>query len=261
MRTLYILIAILFSFSTYSATTFTNITSSDFNDISKEMSANFAHSSIQGASKMGTIFGFQVGIIGAKTSSPKTDAIVQRNAGSSLSNMYNAGVLVAVGIPFGIAFEVVMIPELKASGASFKTTSFGFKYNINEVIPVMPLNLAIRGVYTSSDFSFSQTVSSVTTSVTNKNSITGAQILISPKIPMIEPYAGLGFLSATNKLSATGSSIFAPSFSSGQSMSRSVSSMQLLLGIDVNLLLVKVGAEYSNAFGTSRLAGKLAIGF
>ncbi len=260
MKYIYLFMAFL-SLSAHSATTFTNITSNDFTDISKEMSANFVHSSILGASKMGNLFGFQVGLIGAKTSSPKTDVIVQRNAGSSLSSMYNVGILAAVGIPLGIAFEVVLVPELKASGVSFKTTSIGIKYNINEMIPVLPINLALRGVYTSSNFSFSQTVSNVTTSVSNKNSIAGAQILISPKLPIIEPYAGLGYLSASNELSASGSSIFAPSFTTGQSMSKSVSSMQLLMGVDVNLLLFKVGAEYSNAFGASRIAGKLAIGF
>ena len=36
---------------------FTNLTSSDFESITKEVSANFAHSPVLGASKMGTILG------------------------------------------------------------------------------------------------------------------------------------------------------------------------------------------------------------
>ncbi|MGZ3771011.1 MAG: DUF6588 family protein [Bdellovibrio sp.] len=242
--------------------TFSNITSSDFDQISQDMSANFVHNSMLGASKMGTIFGFQVGTTGAMTSSPRTNDIVKRNAGAELPNLYNAGLIAAVGIPFGIAFEGVLFPETELSGAKFSATSLGLKYNINGIIPVLPINVALRGIYSNSKFTFQQTVNSVNSTVENNNSVTGLQLLLSPMLPIVEPYVGVGYLSGSNKLSVSGTtSIFNTNFSSAQSETKNVSSTQLLAGVEVNLLLLKIGAEYSQAFGTNRIGVKLAIGF
>lgn len=241
---------------------FTDISESDFDSITKEMSANFAHSSILGASKMGTILGFQVGLIGAQTATPNIDAIVKRNAGSELPNLYNAGLMGAIGIPMGIAFEAVIIPKLTASGASLSATSLALKYNINGVIPVLPVNLALRGFYSSANFEFEQTVSAVLVNVANKTNVTGVQLLLSPMFPVVEPYVGIGLLNGSNELSVTGSNpIFAPGYSTAQSEKKSTSSTQTLVGVDVNLLLLKVGVEVSQSFGASRTGLKLAMGF
>lgn len=241
---------------------FTNITDSDFDSITKEMSANFAHSSVLGASKMGTILGFQVGLVVAQTGTPNTNAIIKRSGGSELPNLYNAGLLGAIGIPMGIAFEAVIIPKLTTSGASLSATSIGVKWNINDVIPVLPVNLALRGFYSNASFEFGQTVSAVAVNVANKTKVTGIQLLISPMLPVIEPYLGIGLLSGTNELSVTGSNpIFDPAYSASQSETKTVTATQMLVGVDVNLLVLKLGAEITQSFGATRTAIKLAVGF
>lgn len=259
----YILCSLLFvSPAAFADPAFSGITETDLENISNEMSANFTHNSMMGASKMGSIFGFQVGLIGAMTDSSKIDDIAKRNTGAELPKLYNGGLMAAVGLPFGIALEATMFPETTLSGSKVSSTSFALKYNINEVIPVLPVNLALRGVYSSSKLSFEQTVATVTSNVTNENSVTGIQLLFSPMIPVIEPYIGVGYLSGTNKLSNTGAaSIFDSGFTTSQSESKTVSTTQLLAGAEVNLLLIKLGAEYSQAFGTSRYGIKLAFGF
>ncbi len=241
---------------------FSNLTASDFESITKEVSANFAHSPILGASKMGSILGFQVGLIGAQTGTPNTDAIVKRSGGSGLPFLYNAGVLAAIGIPMGIAFEAVLIPKLTTSGASVSSNSFAVKMNINDVIPVLPINLALRAFYSNASFDFAQTVSSVNVSVSNKTKVTGIQLLLSPMLPVFEPYVGIGLLSGTNELSVTGSNpIFDPAYSTSQSETKTVSATQIIAGADVNLLIMKIGAEFTQSFGASRTAVKLAFGF
>lgn len=253
---------LLFSLHVSADPNFTNISESDLDSITKEMSANFVHSSILGASKMGTIFGFQVGLIAAQTGTPNIDAIVKRNAGSELPNLYNAGLMGAVGIPMGIAFEAVIIPKMTASGASMSATSLAIKLNINEMIPVLPLNLALRGLYSNANFDFSQTVSSTLVDVSNKTTVTGIQLLLSPMLPVVEPYVGIGLLTGTNELGVTGSNpIFAPGYSTSQSEKKSVTATQMLVGVDVNLLVIKLGAELSQSFGASRMGLKLAVGF
>ncbi|MBL7671748.1 MAG: hypothetical protein JNM39_14775 [Bdellovibrionaceae bacterium] len=247
----------------YATPAFTNITDSDFAQITKEMSANFTHNSMMGASKLGTIFGFEVGLVGAQTGSPNTNAIAQRTAGSEIPSLYNAGVIAAVGVPFGLSAEVVMLPGLSASGSSFSSSSYALKLNMNELIPVLPINLAVRGIYSNAKFSFSQTISGVAASVDNKTAVTGVQLLLSPKLPVFEPYIGVGLLNGSNELSVTGTpgTVFDPSFSVGQSEKKTASSSQFLVGAEVSLLLIKFGAEYSQCFGASRTGIKIAVGF
>ena len=211
---------------------------------------------------MGTIFGFQVALVAAQTASPNTDAIVKRNTGSDLPKLYNAGLMGAIGIPMGIAFEAVIIPKMTAAGASLSSTSLAVKWNINEVVPVLPVNLALRGLYSNASFEFSQTVSSVVVTVANKTKVSGIQLLLSPMFPVVEPYVGIGLLTGSNELSVTGSNpIFAPGFSTAQSETKTVSGTQTLAGVDVNLLILKFGLEFSQSFGASRTGLKLAMGF
>lgn len=260
MKSIFVLIS-LFAMSAWADPKLTNVTSKDFEEISKDMSANFVHNSMLGASKMGSIFGFEVGVVAAQTQSSRTNDIVKRNAGAELPNLYNAGVVGAVGIPFGIAFEAVLFPKMTFSGASLNSTSLGLKWNINDVVPVLPINVALRGVYSTSALNFSQDTSGVATSVENKNTVSGVQLLISPMFPILEPYAGVGMLSASNELSVTGTTIFDPSFSSSMSEKKTLSGTQLLVGLNASLALLKIGVEYSSAFDTSRYGVKLAVGF
>jgi len=247
--------------SAFADPTFTSITEKDFEDITKDFSANFTHNSMMGPSNMGKILGFQVGLVAAQTKADKTNDIVKRNSGSDLPNLYNAGVMGALGIPFGIAGEVVMMPKMSASGVSLSSTSLALKWNIDEVVPVLPVNVALRGVYSTANLKFDQTVSAVTSSVESKTNVSGVQLLISPKLPIFEPYAGVGMLTGSNDLSVSGSSIFDSSYSTSQSEKKSVTSTQILLGAEVSLLLLKFGVEYSQSFGANRYGLKLALGF
>lgn len=262
MKSLLCFFLLTLSLKSFASPEFTNVTEAEFEDISKEMSANFTHNSMLGASKMGEIFGFQFGLTAGQTSTPKTNAIAKRNAGAELPNLYNLGLIAAVGIPFGISAELVVFPEMTISEAKLSTTSLAIKYNINDVIPILPINLAVRGVYSTSKFSFEQEISSIPASVSNKNSVSGLQLLISPMLPLVEPYLGVGFLNGSNDLSVTGTgTIFDNTFTSTQSASKSVTTTQILAGVDVNLIFMKLGAEYSQAFGTDRFGIKLAFGF
>jgi len=264
MKSFVVLVASFVSFSAWADPSFTNITSDDFTAIAKEASSNFTHSSMIGASKLGDIFGFQVGLVGSQTGAPNTNTIVKRNGGSAeFPNLYNAGLMGAVGIPFGISGEVSMIPKISASGADLSATSLALKWNINDVIPVLPINLALRAFSSTAKFSFAQTISAMTATVENKTNVTGLQILVSPMIPMIEPYAGVVYLNGSNELSVTGTTgtVFDTSFSTSQSEKKSVSGTQMLLGVEATLLALKLGAEYSQAFGASRIGIKFGFGF
>lgn len=240
----------------FTAPDFSNLDENDMKTLAKGFGANFTHNSMMGASKLGTVFGFQVGVTAAQTDVPKIDDLAAEQ-GSELKSLFNAGLMGAVGIPFGISFEAVMVPSMKADGASLENSSFAIKWNINDVIPVLPVNLAIRGFQSNAKFSFTQ---DVTNEVKNETTVTGAQLLLSPMIPVVEPYIGVGMLTSKNKLTAT-ASIFDGAYSASTSSDETVSGTQFLAGVEVNMLLLKLGAEYSQAFGNTRYGIKLSFGF
>ena len=236
---------------------FTNIDDADMKVIANAMGSNFTHSSLMGASKLGTVFGFQAGVFVASTDTSKLNTLVKENAGAELKNLYNAGLMGAVGIPFGISFEATVVPTLKNNSSSLDSSSAAIKWNINDVIPVLPVNLALRGVTSNANFSFNQTVSGTTAKISNETSVTGVQLLFSPMIPVIEPYIGVGALSSEDTLKGP-----AGIFTGGVTkMTKKVTGTQTLAGVEVNLLLLKLGLEYSNAFDNSRVAFKLSFGF
>lgn len=258
MKILKVLIVLLFPISVLADPAFDNIDSNDMTEITKGMGANFAHNSLMGASKMGTLFGFQVGVTAAQTSVPKIDDIAKENAGAELPNLYNAGIMGAVGVPFGISVEAVLIPKTTAGDAEVQSTSLGVKWNINEIVPVLPVNVALRGFYSTAELSFDQTTP-VNTTVKNETKVTGFQLLVSPMFPVLEPYAGIGYVSADNELTGTG--VFDNTYTVSNSASKKESGTQFLLGVEANLAIMKLGAEYSRTLDNNRIGIKVAFGF
>ena len=250
--------------TSFGSASFLSLTQDDYDKITKEFSGNFVHPSVSGADSLGKLFGVETSLVLGQTASPNIDSIVKRSGSSSgLSNLYDGGVLIALTVPLGFTGEIVYVPKTTASDASFQMTSLGLKWTASESVLILPVNLAFRGIYTSSEFSFNQTLSAANATVTNKNTVTGLQVLVSPKLPIVEPYFGIGMLSASNTLSVTGSSgtIFDSTLTTSQSSDNKASSTQLIAGINAKLLLFSLGAEYSKAFDASRYAVKFGFAF
>ena len=264
-HTKFIISSLVFLFAVNNAqaatTQFTNLSDADFENLSKEMGASVMHHSVLGAAPLGSVFGFELGILAGRSSSPDIDKIVKNSGGSGLSDLYHAGVIGAVSIPFGITGEVLYTPKLSSNDAEYSATSAALKISSKDIIPIIPFNLALRAFSSSATLSFSQTISSVTTTVEDKINATGIQLLASPNLPVIEPYVGIGTVTAKNDLSYSGTSIFNSSLTSSTSASKSPTSTQFLLGVNANILFFHLGAEYFSAFGTSGYTAKLAFGF
>jgi len=255
-----LLASLLFPFSVWAQTTsFSAITDTEFEDISKEFSGNFMHHSVQGAAPLGSVFGFELGLVGGQQGAPNIDTLSKRAGGTGVSNLYHAGILGVVSVPFGITGEVVVLPKMTANEAEASMTSLALKLSLNShLLAVIPFNLALRGFQTNSKFAFNQTILTSTARVEDDSKVSGFQILASPSLPVVEPYVGVGMLSANNQLGSNIGSVFADGSSTKD---KNLSSTQLLLGVSANLLFFHVGAEYSSAFGVNSITGKLAFGF
>jgi hypothetical protein len=248
---------------TFAAPSFTNVTQDDFDHVSKELSADFAHPSVMGAESLGHLFGVEAALVGGMTPSPRVDDISQRSSGNSFKNLYNVGLALGLTVPFGITGEAVVLPRTKVSGVQFQAYSLAAKITLNEdLLSMIPFNLAVRGFYSSAEFNFDQNSGGVNGTIKNKDNISGLQLLASPRLPIIEPYVGIGVLKAKNKLSVDGTgTVFDPSFTTAQSADSTPASTQFLLGINAKLLLLSLGAEYSHAFDSDRYMAKVGLAF
>lgn len=255
---------------------FNALSQADFDAITLEFSANTNLHDVMPASSMGSIFGFELGLEGGLTRSPNTNAIVQRASPSTdVSSIPHAGILGALTVPLGITVEASVVPAITASTGSYSQYAVAAKWTATDILlPDLPINLAIRGFYSSMQLSFSQTINNSSTANTPvnatlsyKGSVTGFHFMVSPKfLPIVEPYAALGFVSGNGQLdvaAASASATIFPGFPSGANTSAtsSSSSSHFILGANVKLLVFVLGAEYARAFGTDTYTGKLSLRF
>jgi hypothetical protein len=248
------------------------LTEADFTSVIRDLTANTSMHSVTAPSGLGSIWGFEIGVVGGATSSPNLNRLVsQQSPGTEFKYLPHAGVLGAVTVPFGITVEATFVPKVTASGVDYTSYAAALKWNASEVFPdVLPLNVGIRGFVAGSEISFSQVINNNSTggqdvngSVKYAGQVTGLQLLASPKyIPVIEPYLGVGYLMGKGKIDVNavgGTTLF--QFTQAQSAESNPNSSQLLVGIDLRALILGFGLEYSRAFDTDSYTAKLSLKF
>ena len=241
---------------------FDNISQEDLENIMDEVSANFHHTSVSGANTLGSIFGFELGLIGGITKTPKIDALVKEQDPDESAEQVPHGTLLGVlTVPLGITAELGIVPEVGSGDFKFSRQSLGVKWTITEVLLTdLPVSLAIKGHYTKAELEFEQPVNGQDTKVKVEDSVTGFLFLVSKNFAIVEPYAGIGYLMSDGDIDVSGTStIF--NFTTSQQASAKNSTTQFLVGAELKLLVFKMGAEYSRQFDTDRYSLKLAVYF
>ncbi len=242
------------------APNFANLSSNDFNSVMNDFSALSSYSSVSGASGRGSIFGFEVGIVGSLTSTPNANTVAQKTDPTiSIPSLPNAGILAAISIPMGLSFEVIFLPKNTFNGLSFQKVGAAVQYKLLD----LPISIATKLHYTTTKFDFSEVLNGVNTTVSFDDSIYGIDLMAGKDLIFIEPYVGLGYATANANLGVSGtvSSIFAPSFTAAQSANATPSSARVLVGVNFKLLLINLGVEYLRTFGTESYNFKLSAGF
>ncbi len=234
---------------------FNNLTQDDLNGANKEFSHNFLFTSVSGASSLGSLWGFEVGLTGGTSDGDKISEIIKRTSpGSDFKNLYNVGLLGRLSIPFGFTVEAGLLPKAKIQDGEFSQIAAAVRYNIIE----LPVAVGVRAHYSTTDFAFAQTSGAFVGDVDYESDVYGVQALVSQNFVMIEPYLGIGWAEGKGDLKASGSGTVG---SFGNSGSAKESSMQYLGGVNLHLGLLTLGAEVSHAFETNRVTGKLSFGF
>lgn len=237
----------------------TNLSQADFDNAIRELSANSTFHAATGASALGSIFGFEIGLVGGLTNTPEINRLSKQvDASADIGRLPHASLLAAVTVPMGFTAEALLLPSVSVGDIKYQQFGGAVKWSTSP--DLLPFNLAVRGFLTRNEVSFTQLQSGSTITVTQENSQYGLQLLASPMLPFIEPYVGIGTVAAKGKMSYTGSSsIFA--FTTAQSAESSPSSTQFLVGVNANLLIMNIGAEYSRAFSTDSYNLKLGFRF
>lgn len=241
-----------------------DLTEEDLKNVVRELSGNFAHTSVSGAAPLATDgYGFEVGVLLGAGKTPKLNDLAHKaDPTVDLDTLPNAGIIGLVTIPYAVTFESVLTPKVGTKDFKYQSLSLAVKWTMSRVFPAeLPLDIAIKAHTQTTKLEGQTTVDGVASTITFNDKITGFDVLVSKELGVFEPYASIGVMRATGDLSATAGAIFNPSFTGGKSASESTQSTQLTLGSEFKFGLFKMGLEFSKMFGMTRAATKFAFYF
>ena len=253
---------VFFSFMAEASTlAFDNLSAAQVNSVIEEFSANFTHTSVSGASSLGSVFGFQLGLVAGATKVPEI-AELAKLADPTISTAVvpHAGILAMLSIPYGVTFETSLVPAVGSNEFKFRNIGLGVKWTLTESVLPLPLSLAVKAHLMKTHLEFQQVVSSVNSKIGFDDSVSGLGLYISENFVFIEPYLGLGVLRGKGDFDVTGTSSFF-SFTTASTYSATRSSPQVVLGVEGTLLFVRLGVELARQFGTTSGTAKLAFSF
>ena len=234
---------------------------SDIKSVLSTVASDFAFRPVQPAASFGRVFGLSAGIIGSMSSTSRITYLI----GTNTPNLIGGALYLAAQIPWGIAAEIGVLPTMSLSGGQLGTFGGDIRWTFSDSRPSLPLDMALRGMFTSGSFSYSQMLSGNPISVAYSGSVYGLNVQASKRILFVfEPFGGLGFIAQNSSLSATGStSLFGSGFSSGTTkVTGSDSSLWWIVGIAVHPLpLFSVNFEYDNMFALSSYLLKASLTF
>lgn len=269
MKKMFILLLILSS-KTWAASTpsFDNISDADFETIAKEFSGLFMHTSATPPTSLGKVFGVEAAMIVGAAEVPGIEAISQRiDPTVDLPYAPFAFLYGAVSVPYGITIETNFLPKVDVQDFEMQHYGLGIKWSLlDSALPDLPFDLAVKTYYSRSELNFSQTIPSPSTvvDVGYENNMFGFETIFGLSLPLVQPYAGIGYL--TSKADLSGVAQADPSYSLfvdnvSQSKKTTVNSSRLIVGCQFNLAMLKMTLEYNRAFEINRLAAKVGFAF
>lgn len=254
----------LFSFAAFADPQFSDITKKDVEDVSTEMGTNFAHTAVAAPETDGA-WGIEVGVAGGQTQSPKFSDVVDASGGDGkdFKSVYHAAVVGRVHIPFDIFAEVGYLPEQEIGDVKIKNQTFGVGWNAGGFFG-WPVDVAIGYDHSTSNLKFHQDQDVTTSPVTPEADIklkTTTDVMwigVSKSFVFVTPYAKFGKSKIEGDLDAN-----ANIFDIGGKTSQSVSmdGNFLALGVNFQLTIIKLGAEWTQIQGVQRLTAKLSFDF
>ena len=243
-----------------SSLAFLNLTTSDYQGALKDISSAWSYTSVSGASDLGHVFGFEVGLVGGGADTPKINSLSQAAGTGAITELPSAQLFGAVTVPFGITIEAEGLPSTSVDGVSAKSDSLALKWTFSQLLN-LPLDMSVKAFGSWDEFNFAGNVGSpsIYTTFDLSDDMTGAVFEASKKFLIFEPYVEAGIIQARGKMDVSGSTQV---FSTGvMSDTETVSGSMLMVGTDLNLGILRLGAEVGSVFNDTRAAAKLSLYF
>ncbi len=254
----------LVSFSAFAGNTpnISNLTQAEADSIAKNFANAIVFRSIEPPSSNGKIWGFGVGVGVDMTSAGGVNGVLRAHGGQDISVLPAADIIATLQGPFGISGEVGFLPKTSVNGFSFKRTAFNAKWTFTDVLlrEHTPFDAAIRVGFGKNEFSYAQTINGVADTISFDSKAMRAELGMSRKFVIFEPYIGLGFLKTSSTLANT-ASVSLYNFQQSDSYDYSKSSFLFNVGAEVRLIFITVGAQVEWAFGETTTSAKLGLKF
>ena len=277
MKVFFILLSVLslgsFKAQAGSSITLNNITPTQFDQMAKEMAANFNYSTITPASSLGKIWGVELGVVGGITKAPNTLSFVQiaDPATSMKANLPHANIIARVGIPYGMTFEAMGFPKKTISSLTTKSYGLALQWTVTDLFfTELPFFLATKAFYSKTSLNFAQTFTVSGVSVPGTVSLTdsnyGLQAAISKRFLFLEPYLVVGYGKTSASMSVSPGSLTYSLLSSTYTTTNATATSSpktvfFLLGTDAQIAFFSLGAEYQRSYGTSSYSGRVSFRF
>lgn len=239
--------------------TLQNMNLSQADGVMKNFGNAIVFRSLEPPSSNGKVWGFSFGAVGAATSAKDVNASIPS---ANIPALPAADIVFALQGPYGIALEAGFLPSLALKGFTVKRFGMNARWTFTDVLlrGNIPFDAALRLGFGGNEFSYTQNVSGVDDRVTFESNSFRAEVAMSRKFFVFEPYLGLGLLSTSNTLSNTaGVSHPLFSFTTSETYSNSQSSFLLNLGVEIKLFVLTLTPEVDFAFGET--TGALKLGF
>ena len=239
----------------------TNLSKSEVEDIANEIAVNFSHSAVSAPETEG-LWGLEVGLVGGRTSTPKLSDKVEDSGGEGddFKNIPHGGLLIRGHFPLDFFAEISILPTVKASDFEVSSRSLALGWNAGGFF-TWPLDVAIAVEASSANFQFDQVVNSVDT--TTKFDTKSRRIWVGASktfFTMLTPYIKAGVFNSDSDVKVDGTqTIF--NYTGSQKQSVDSAGAYGALGLNLDILLMRLGVEASRSAGVGRMSAKFSLAF
>lgn len=262
MKKTLLALSTLVSFSAIaaSAPTFNNLSKDDVKNVSKEFGANFAHTAVAAPETDG-VWGLEVGVIAGQTGTPKFSDVVDASGGdgSDFKNVYHAGAMARVHLPFELFVEGTLLPSRDISDVNVKSSSFGIGWNVGGFFE-LPVDLAVGIDHGKGKVKFHQDLQGLSpeADISLETKTTNAWVGVSKTFWFFTPYAKAGVSKIKSDLDSTGQ-IFG--FTAKQSESTNMNGGYFAVGANFQFLIFKFGIEGTQIQNAKKATAKFSFDF
>ena len=239
---------------------FQNLTEADVKEIGREFSGTFSHTGVSAPETDG-LWGVEVGLLAGQSTSPELADVVKRSGGngSDFENLYHAGLMARAHFPLDLFAEISLLPEQDISDLKIKNSTFEVGWNFGRFVG-LPLDIAVGANFANSALGFTQPAAGLVpaSNIDMKSKTNIVWVGVSKSFIFVTPYLKLGQAKADTELTAS-----ADIFSGPESKSFDVSNngSYMAVGVNFNLFILKLGAEYSQIMDVKRTSAKISVDF